>query len=81
MLTAEQWSEAISLLIGTAKTYPDKRLPIQDGSTGTIAAYVVVNERPVRPIDMPRALRPKLKLSKRQRVAAKHEKLAARAAT
>jgi hypothetical protein len=51
------------------------RLEIRD-QAGAIVATVIAHDLPKRPQDMPRALRPKQKLSKRQRTAAKRSKLA-----
>ncbi len=47
---------------------------IQDGATGAVVATVVAHDLPTRPKDMPRRLRPKQRLSKRQRTQAKHAK-------
>ncbi len=63
-------------LVEAARQRPGGRLEIRDES-GAVVAEVIAHELPKRPKDMPRALRPKQKLSKRQRDAVKREKLAA----
>lgn len=62
-------------LIQGARQQPGGRLDIRD-HTGAIVAHVQAYDAVRRPRDMPRALRPKHKLSKRQRSAAKRAKLA-----
>ncbi|MGH2877083.1 MAG: hypothetical protein ACRDLV_12605 [Solirubrobacteraceae bacterium] len=69
-------SELITALIDGARQLPDRRLPIRD-QTGRVVATVDAHDAATRPKDMPRHLRPKRKLSKRQRIAARRDKLAA----
>jgi hypothetical protein len=64
-------------LIEAARAQPGGVMQITDGA-GAVVAEVRTFKTAPRPQDMPRHLRPKLKLSKRQRTAAKHEKLAHR---
>lgn len=74
MLSPEQMNEALALLIGSARNLPDHELPITDEAGATVAT-LRFHELPRRPRDMPRALRPKQRLSYRQRRQAKQEKL------
>jgi len=76
MLTHPQLDEAVGTLVGMARWAPGGALPIQDPSGRTVAT-LQFHDVPARPQDMPRHLRPKQKLSKRERDAAKREKLAA----
>lgn len=76
MLSPDQINEALGMLITGAREQPDGQMPIHDQSGATVAT-ITAHQLPKRPQDMPRALRPKLKLSKRQRDTAKHEKRAA----
>lgn len=57
-------------LIEAARRRPEGRLDITDGS-GAVVATVQAHSLARRPKDMPRALRPKQKLSMRQRRAAR----------
>jgi hypothetical protein len=75
----EQFIEALRMIVATARQQPNGRMDIRD-ENGVAVAYVqTVEADKRRPKDMPRAERPKLKLSKRERVAAKREKLNAAA--
>lgn len=73
MLTQATFEEAVGGLIGMAQSRPGNRLDLRN-EQGVVIATLQVHDVPVRPKDMPRALRPKRKLSKRQRVAAKIDK-------
>lgn len=61
-------------LVDIARGHPARKLEIRDLS-GAVIATLQVHDIPKRPKDMPRALRPKQKLSRRQRTQAKLEKL------
>lgn len=74
---AEQSAFATSLL-NFARQQPGGKLEFRD-QTGAVVMTVQAHDLARRPKDMPRHLRPKQKLSKRQRTAAKRSKLAARA--
>lgn len=63
----------MSDLVRVAQQEANRRFDIRD-QTGAIVATVIAHDLPTRPKDMPRHLRPKEKLSKRQRDAAKREK-------
>jgi hypothetical protein len=67
-------SHVLGALVNTAREQPGGKLDLRDES-GAIVATVQAHELPKRPKDMPRHLRPKEKLSKRQRDAAKRKKL------
>jgi hypothetical protein len=75
-VTPDEWNRVMHAMIESAKL-SDGALPILDSRTGAQVATFTVHDLPKRPKDMPRHLRPKMKLSKRQRVAAKRAKLAA----
>ena len=75
-LSPAQMSEAIRVMIGTARDLGGT-MPIQDHAGATIAT-LQVHDVARRPVDMPRHLRPKPRLSKRERDAAKREKLGQR---
>lgn len=68
-------TELVTALVETARLQPDRKYQIRDQS-GAVVATVEAHITPTRPKDMPRHLRPKRLLSKRQRVAARREKLA-----
>lgn len=68
-------NQVIGELIAAARQQPDRKFQIRDESGAVIATFMV-HDTPVRPKDMPRHLRPKFRLSKRQRDAVKREKLA-----
>lgn len=70
---AQAW---LDQLVEYARGQMGGRLEIRDAATGAVVATLQTHETPKRPQDMPRHLRPKEKLSKRQRDAAKREKLA-----
>jgi hypothetical protein len=74
--TPQQHAEWLQTMVATARQQPDGRLDITD-QTGAVIATVQAHDLPRRPKDMPRALRPKRKLSKRQRAAARRSKLTA----
>lgn len=76
MLTFQQQSEFIKLLIETARRDPNHSVQVMD-ATGAVAGEFRVFDLPKRPVDMPRHLRPKPRLSKRQRDQAKREKMEA----
>lgn len=78
MLTVAQQSEFIGLMVETARRHPDRAVQITD-TTGAVVGEFRVFDLPKRPVDMPRRLRPKARLSKRQRDLVKREKLAAAA--
>jgi hypothetical protein len=78
MLTMQQQSEFIGLMVETARRHPDRAVQITD-TTGAVVGEFRLLDLPKRPKDMPRRLRPKERLSKRQRAQAKREKLAAAA--
>lgn len=61
-------------LVEAARQAPNGQLEIRD-QTGAVVATLQAHDLAKRPKDMPRALRPKQKLSKRQRAAVKRDKL------
>jgi hypothetical protein len=73
MYTQQQAIEMISDLVKAAQQQGGK-FDVRDMQTGAVVATVTAYDTPTRPKDMPRALRPKQKLSKRQRVAARRDK-------
>lgn len=73
-LTQDQMNFAVNQIIAAAQAQPDHRLPIRD-AIGRVVATVEFHDAPTRPQDMPRHLRPKRQLSKRQRDQAKRQKL------
>lgn len=69
-MTADEQRLLLFRLIQTAREQIDGTLHLTDES-GAVVADVVAYDLPKRPKDMPRRFRPKQKLSKRQRVAAR----------
>lgn len=70
----EQFVQMLYLLIEDGRRRGLNQIPIRD-SSGAQIAVLTLHMLPKRPEDMPRALRPKQKLSKRQRDSAKHKRL------
>jgi hypothetical protein len=73
IVTPDQELAVLNALVETARRQPNGRLFLR-GRQGETIAVVEAHSLPTRPQDMPRSLRPKLKLSKRQRTAAKYAK-------
>lgn len=73
-VTQEQQQWLVATLIQAARDQPNRTIEFHDEQGAVIASFTV-HELPKRPKDMPRHLRPKRKLSKRQRIAAKREKV------
>lgn len=71
----EQHALWLGGLVEAAAAQPDGCLVIREGAGGHVVATVQAHRTAVRPKDMPRRLRPKRKLSKRQRDAAKRARL------
>lgn len=73
--SARTFIEVVQALAQNAHQTGVRELPILDGPNGARVATLTLHDLPTRPKDMPRAMRPKRKLSKRQRDAAKREKV------
>jgi len=71
--TPQQANEVVTQLVEAARREPNGRIDLRD-PTGAVVATVQAHALPKRPKDMPRHLRPKMKLSKRERDAAKRMK-------
>lgn len=63
-------AQLLGHLIDAAKTQPGNRLDIKADS-GAVVATLQAHDLPVRPQDMPRHLRPKARLSRRQQARAR----------
>jgi len=72
--SAEVFVRVVQALCANSLETNVREFPIRNPD-GTQIATLVLHDLPKRPRDMPRAYRPKQKLSKRQRAAAKHKKV------
>jgi hypothetical protein len=77
-VSPQQESAFLGGLILMARQQPGGKLELRD-QTGAVVATVQAHDQAKRPKDLPRALRPKAKLSKRQRGAARRSKATASA--
>lgn len=71
--SAETFMRVVQALIANGHETGIWEYPVRN-TDGTVVATLTLHRLPTRPKDMPRAHRPKRRLSKRQQIAARKEK-------